>query len=269
MCRTVNPKGKVNTLFLCIFGVSLIAHAVALAYMQLPVVRQAGPLAVRLIMRDKPRPPKPPPKPEPVPVKKLKPVPVKKLKPVKQKNILPPRQMPQPVQERPPVPLKAEEPQREVAMAPVARVVVEPQQGASEAGSEHGQPGGAPGGKGREPAVAPPEPPPPRQEPPPPQIDTGDLWRQYKIKVVSRIQGVKQYPPRARSRGETGAASVRFTVSASGAVSGVSLAKSSGHSVLDEEAVNAVHRAAPFPPFPVEIKESSQTMSVTLKFEIR
>lgn len=257
MRNTVNSRGKVNTLFLCIFGVSLIAHAAALAYMQLPDVRQVGPLAVRLVMKQKPRPPKPPPKPEPVPEKKPE--------PVKQKKIQPRRQMPQPVQERPPVPLKVQEPPREVAMAPVAPVVVEPQQGASETGSEHGLPGGVPGGKGKEPVIEPP----PRKEPPPPQIDTDALWRQYAIKVVSRIQGAKQYPPRARSRGETGAASVRFTVSASGAVSGVSLARSSGHSVLDEEAVNAVHRAAPFPPIPAELKASSKTMSVTLKFEIR
>lgn len=261
----MNQAGKVNTLFLCILGVSIFVHIVALAYVKLPDIKQVGPLTIQLVMKQKPRPrPKPPePKPEPKPQPKPKPKPVQTI----QKSPRPPApRPPDPEQDKPPVPLKPPEPDKGTTIAPVAPQVVEAPQGASETGSPHGLPGGVPGGKGREPVAAPVQPAPPAPEP---EVDIDALWRQYAIKVITRIQNAKQYPPRARRQGVTGAASVRFTVSASGSVSGVSVSGSSGYGVLDEEAVNAVHRAAPFPPIPKELNASSKSMSVTLKFEIR
>ena len=137
-------------------------------------------------------------------------------------------------------------------------------------GSPKGKQGGKPGGKGTEP-ITQPQPPPVKEtvKPPEPKVDLDALWRDYAVKVISRIQSAKQYPPRAKRQGITGAVTVKFTVSRSGSVSGVAVSGSSGQPVLDAEARDAVTRAAPFPPIPGALNADSKTMSVTLKFEIR
>ncbi|UXN74943.1 energy transducer TonB [Devosia sp. A8/3-2] len=67
-------------------------------------------------------------------------------------------------------------------------------------------------------------------------------------RVSRRLNNAKRRP---RSAGDaTGTAVVRFTVSAGGGLAGVSPVRSSGNPVLDRAAVDAVTRAAPFPPPP-------------------
>ncbi|MFG1358205.1 energy transducer TonB family protein [Xanthobacter pseudotagetidis] len=63
--------------------------------------------------------------------------------------------------------------------------------------------------------------------------------------VSAHLNRFKRYPPGAQ--GITGRPSVRFTLDSSGRVTGVSLTRSSGSSVLDAEAVATVRRASPFP----------------------
>jgi protein TonB len=45
---------------------------------------------------------------------------------------------------------------------------------------------------------------------------------------------------------------VRLTIGGSGAISGLSVARSSGIPELDQAVVDGVRRAAPFPPLPAE-----------------
>jgi protein TonB len=59
---------------------------------------------------------------------------------------------------------------------------------------------------------------------------------------------------------------VAFTVSASGGVTAVRLAGSSGSAVLDKAALDAVRRAAPFPPIPEDAGRSSWSFTVPLVF---
>lgn len=68
----------------------------------------------------------------------------------------------------------------------------------------------------------------------------------YPGKVRSKVQRAAK-----RSKGrKSGEVVVSFTVSASGSVSGVRVARSSGSPDLDKAALAAVQRAAPFPPIP-------------------
>jgi len=62
-----------------------------------------------------------------------------------------------------------------------------------------------------------------------------------------RIDRAKRYPLSARRAGIEGVAQVRFTISPKGRLSGVRLVKTSGSAVLDNEAVQTVYRAAPYP----------------------
>lgn len=61
-----------------------------------------------------------------------------------------------------------------------------------------------------------------------------------------KIERRKRYPSAAR--GATGTVTLAVSVAASGALSGVSVAGSSGNAALDEAAASAVRRAAPFKP---------------------
>lgn len=67
--------------------------------------------------------------------------------------------------------------------------------------------------------------------------------------VVARLNQFKRFPPGANE----GTVVVAFTVIQSGAISSVQLLKSSGNTVLDNEAVSLVWRASPFPPPPANM----------------
>jgi TonB family protein len=60
------------------------------------------------------------------------------------------------------------------------------------------------------------------------------------------------YPATAKKRGWEGKVVLSFIVSSGGDVRNIMVSKSSGHEVLDENAMRAVKRASPFPKPPVE-----------------
>ncbi|MCB1418792.1 MAG: TonB family protein [Notoacmeibacter sp.] len=88
----------------------------------------------------------------------------------------------------------------------------------------------------------------------------------YPGKIASRIRRSLKYPAEARAKRLRGQTVVSFVVSRSGAVSGVSVARSSGSPVLDNAAVAAVRRASPFPPIPDGAGRASWPFTVPLAF---
>jgi TonB family protein len=63
---------------------------------------------------------------------------------------------------------------------------------------------------------------------------------------------------------------LRFTLSNTGALSrGVQIVKPSGFDVLDEQASQCVLAAAPFPPFPPELRKSSLTVEVPIVYQLK
>lgn len=88
----------------------------------------------------------------------------------------------------------------------------------------------------------------------------------YNGKVLVKLRRAKRYPTQARRNHLRGTATVRFTVARNGAVSGVSLARSSGHTLLDQAALDMVHRAAPMPKVPEDIRGSKLSFTVPVRF---
>ena len=72
-------------------------------------------------------------------------------------------------------------------------------------------------------------------------------WRDL---VVARLQQAKRYPSGAEARREQGVVTLSFSVDRNGRVLSRSIARSSGHSALDQEVLAMVQRAQPLPPFP-------------------
>lgn len=88
----------------------------------------------------------------------------------------------------------------------------------------------------------------------------------YPGEIVSRLRRALRYPREARRDGLTGEVHVRFTVTASGGVGGISVASSSGSPILDQAALETVQRAAPFPAIPAGAGRSSWPFTVPLAF---
>ena len=86
----------------------------------------------------------------------------------------------------------------------------------------------------------------------------------YPGQVQVRVSRATRYP--ASAKGSKGEAHVTFTVAANGGVSRVKLSRSSGNAALDDAALAAVRRAAPFPPIPEDAGRSSWTFTVPVAF---
>ena len=70
----------------------------------------------------------------------------------------------------------------------------------------------------------------------------------YNALVFGHLQRFKRYPVAAH--GAAGTVLVRFVLSRTGEVISSDVSKSSGNGALDQEALNTLRRASPFPPFP-------------------
>ncbi|MFA6449789.1 MAG: TonB family protein [bacterium] len=103
---------------------------------------------------------------------------------------------------------------------------------------------------------------------PPANVDLNAVRMAYARAVRERIESLKEYPQGARRRGQEGVASVQFTLNRNGSVSGVSIAKTSGYDSLDNAALDAVRKAAPFQPIPKELDRDEFALRVSIVFKL-
>ncbi len=96
-----------------------------------------------------------------------------------------------------------------------------------------------------------------------------DWQASYKKKVLARIQDAKRYPFAARRMSLEGRVVVEFRVSSSGALENVGMVEGSGHSILDSDALAWVRRAAPFPPFPPDVRGDSISFTYGLTYDLK
>lgn len=92
------------------------------------------------------------------------------------------------------------------------------------------------------------------------------LWlAEYTQAMTAQVARVKAYPQIARLRGWEGTAVVTVHLSADGTILDARVAESSGHEILDRQAINMVRRADPMPPFPAgSFERSGSTLEVRL-----
>ncbi len=90
----------------------------------------------------------------------------------------------------------------------------------------------------------------------------------YQHMVATLLAKAKRYPERAVRSHVTGSGAVRLTIGASGDVERVEVATSTQSSVLDEELLRMVDRAAPFPSFPSEMNQPEVTLLVPVSFRL-
>ncbi len=85
-----------------------------------------------------------------------------------------------------------------------------------------------------------------------------EAWR----KKVERV-GNLNYPDAAKRKKLYGDLLLRVSVRADGSVAEIKVLRSSGHKILDDAAVRIVRLAAPFAPFPEEIRKETDILDIT------
>lgn len=90
-------------------------------------------------------------------------------------------------------------------------------------------------------------------------------WRQ-KVELV----GNNNFPKQALDEGIFGQLRLAVIIRTNGAIESVEILQSSGHNILDNAALQIVHLAAPFEPFPTEISKDVDQLEIirTWRFEI-
>ncbi len=87
--------------------------------------------------------------------------------------------------------------------------------------------------------------------------------------LAAHIQHYQRYPAVARSRGESGVATVTFTIDHEGRLVRSSIVQSSGSTVLDQETLAALARALPMPRPPEQATDADLTFVMPMRFNIK
>ena len=88
-------------------------------------------------------------------------------------------------------------------------------------------------------------------------------------KVALQIERNKGYPVAARARRETGIAEVAFSIDRQGQVVSSRIVRTSKSAALDQETLDTVKRAQPFPQPPPNIPGQTFDFTVPIKFNVR
>ncbi|SFR63060.1 protein TonB [Marinobacter daqiaonensis] len=93
-------------------------------------------------------------------------------------------------------------------------------------------------------------------------LQSSNAWYvQNWITKVTRV-GNMNYPQEARSRGIYGDLRLLVSLRKDGTIKELSILESSGHSVLDDAAIRIIRMAAPFAPFPEEMREQTDELEI-------
>ncbi len=103
----------------------------------------------------------------------------------------------------------------------------------------------------------------------PPDANLNGLRGLYTGQVRQRIANAKHYPRVARRRGMEGQPIIAFTLNKGGRLMKVGLTQTSGHQLLDQAALEAVHQAAPYPEIPAELKTDTFQFKLPISFVLK
>lgn len=84
-----------------------------------------------------------------------------------------------------------------------------------------------------------------------------DNWRK-KVEAIGNLN----YPVQASAEGIYGNLRLLVSLRSDGSVSDIRILSSSGHKLLDESAIRIVHLAAPFDPFPDEMRQDADILDI-------
>jgi TonB family protein len=99
-------------------------------------------------------------------------------------------------------------------------------------------------------------------------VDSGAL-NGYLGQIQRIIESAKEYPEASRRAGREGKVKVQFTIFRNGNVDNIKLITRTPYPNLNQEAINAVERSAPFSGFPDSLTQKSVKVILPFRFELR
>jgi len=99
-------------------------------------------------------------------------------------------------------------------------------------------------------------------------LEAGSL-AQYRLALIGAAKRLKHYPAQAIDRGVEGRVNVRLVVGADGGPATVTVRRSSGHEVLDRQAVETIRRAAAATPVPPALQDREIVVEIPLLYELK
>ena len=91
----------------------------------------------------------------------------------------------------------------------------------------------------------------------------------YRATISAILKRHKRYPSRALTRRQEGTVAITFIINKDGKLAGYRITHSSGHRLLDREVEKMLKRAAPFPPFPIDMEQEFIRLSLPVDFYIK
>lgn len=85
--------------------------------------------------------------------------------------------------------------------------------------------------------------------------------------LLPRIEALKEYPVDARLKHIEGRVVVRIVIQEDGQIVSAAIAKSSGHEILDQAALETIRRASPLT-LSQPLEKASVTMQIPLSFNL-
>jgi protein TonB len=114
-----------------------------------------------------------------------------------------------------------------------------------------------------------PAPPVPQTTAPPPPRPSAAQITTWHRQIALRIERHKGYPAAAQARHETGTARVTFAIDRRGRVTHSRIVDGSGSTALDQETLDTLRRAQPFPAPPANLPGESFEFTVPIRFKVR
>jgi len=99
-------------------------------------------------------------------------------------------------------------------------------------------------------------------------LEAGSL-AQYRLALIGTAKRLKHYPAQAIDRGFEGRVDVRLVIGADGAPAAVLVKRSSGHEVLDRQAVDTMRRATAATPIPPALRNREIVVEIPLLYELK
>ena len=104
--------------------------------------------------------------------------------------------------------------------------------------------------------------------PPPPRPSAAQISSWHR-EIAMRIEHNKGYPAAVEARHETGIVQLTFAIDRQGKVVTSRIARSSGSTALDQETIDTLRRAQPFPPPPPNMPGETFEFTVPIRFKVR
>lgn len=95
-----------------------------------------------------------------------------------------------------------------------------------------------------------------------------DAMSEYLALIRARLAQLHRYPKLARRRSQQGTAALRFVVNRQGQIVSNEVVTSSGHRLLDAEALKLIERASPLPPLPDEVRRSTLEVNMPVAYRL-